>query len=163
VYSEPGRGTTFKIYLPPVDEGDRVESVPALRAARATTGDETVLLVEDEPAVRGFVERTLTDAGYQVLATEGPDAAFTMALRHSGRIHLLLTDIVMPGRSGKALADELARFRVGLATLFMSGYTDDVLLGHSILENGVPFLEKPFTAEQLKERVRQVLDGDWHA
>jgi signal transduction histidine kinase len=156
VYSEPGHGTTFKVYLPRVDAPVVAETV---RVAAPSTGRETVLLTEDEAAVRVLARRTLERAGYQVLEADGGEAALRLAESHAGTIHLLLSDVVMPGIGGRELAERLQRQRPDVALLFMSGYTDDAILRHGMLVEGTPFLEKPFTPAGLREKVRAVLDA----
>lgn len=158
VYSEVNRGTTFKIYLPRVRE----EAGPAASSAAGAVGlggTETVLLVEDEDGVRALAEETLTAAGYRVLsARHGPDA-LVRAHGHQGRIHLLLTDVVMPGMSGRELADRLLPVIPHLKVLYMSGYTDNAVVHQGVLDPGVAYLPKPFSPEGLLRKVRAVLDA----
>jgi CheY-like chemotaxis protein len=154
VYSEPGRGTTFKVYLPRVDL--EVEAAPA--AAAVPVGREVVLLVEDEPTVRLLARRTLQRAGYQVIEAEKGETGLRLAAEHAGPIDLLLTDVVMPGGGGRELAERLLADRPDTRVLYMSGYTDDAVLRHGLLEAGVRFLEKPFTPSGLLRKVREVLD-----
>jgi signal transduction histidine kinase len=157
VTSEVGRGTTFRIYLP------RVE-VPAAARKRAgadspLTGRETVLIVEDEEGVRRASERILKAVGYRVLtAASGPEA-LQIAARHVGEIDLLLTDVVMPGMSGPEVAARLEKERPNLAVLYMSGYADEAISRHGAPAGGVQFIPKPFSVEQLRRKVREVLDG----
>ncbi|HET8655074.1 MAG TPA: ATP-binding protein [Longimicrobiaceae bacterium] len=157
VYSEPGHGTAFKVYLPRVDAPVSLDT--ALIGAPAT-GRETVLLAEDDRAVRVLARRALEHAGYQVLEADGGEEALRIADAHAGTIHLLLSDVVMPGLGGRELAERLQGRRPGIAVLFMSGYTDDAILRHGMLAEGTPFLEKPFTPGGLCEKVRGVLDRD---
>jgi CheY-like chemotaxis protein len=158
VYSELGQGTTFKIYLPREFAAKRRTSTPP-PAARRSTGTETILVVEDEEALRNVARRTLDAAGYRVLiAADGEEALLTGA-RHAGDIHLLLTDVVMPHMSGKVLAQQLSRTRPTLKVLYMSGYTDDAIVHHGVLDAGTHFLGKPFTGADLVRKVREVLDG----
>jgi len=156
VYSEPGQGATFKVYLPAVEGGagpHRTGEVP-VPTARAS---ETVLLVEDEPAVRSVSSRVLREAGYTVLeAFHGPQA-LDLVMRHPGPIDVLVTDVIMPQMSGRELAEQLVVLRPGLKVLYVSGYTDDSILHHGVLEPGVFFLEKPFTPEAILRKLRQVL------
>jgi len=157
VYSEPDHGTTFKIYLPRVD-------APAERAAVAAVapvarGTETVLLAEDAAAVRAVARQVLERQGYTVLEAPDGELALHLAQRHSGPIHLLLTDVVMPGMSGRQLADRLAHARPDIKVLYASGYTDDSVVRHGVLEEGTPYLQKPFTPESLARKVRDVLDS----
>jgi CheY-like chemotaxis protein len=154
--SELGVGTTFRIYLPRVDE--KVEKAVQRAPIGKVEGSETVLLVEDEIAVRVLVRRVLDRAGYRVFeAASGPDA-LALLERIDTPIDILLTDVVMPGMSGRVLADQLcARFPT-LRVLFMSGYTDEAIVHHGVLDPGVAFLEKPFTPDILLLRLREVLD-----
>jgi two-component system, cell cycle sensor histidine kinase and response regulator CckA len=158
VYSEPGLGTTFKIYLPRVDRP--VEVVETLKAeAKLPGGTETILLVEDEPSVRLLVRTTLESNGYQVLEATNGAEALLIGEQHQGRIHFLLTDLVMPGISGRMLAEQLAPRRPELKVLFLSGYTDDVVVRHGALNAGMAFLQKPFTPDALARKVREVMDA----
>ena len=155
VYSEPGRGTTFKIYLPHVhDAEDAVEPEP-IRPGRGT---ETILIVEDEDEVRALAGEILGTYGYEVLQARTPADALLIAERHTGPIHLLLTDVVMPGMSGRRLADQLAPLRPEMTVLFMSGYTDEAIVHHGTLDAGTPFIQKPFTPDVLAAGIRRVLD-----
>jgi len=156
-YSEPGRGTTFKVYLPRVDAP--VDRLPVRAAARSTRGSETILVVEDEPALREIIHRVLEKQGYTVVEASTPAAALTLARNQAGPIHLLLSDVVLPGRSGRALADELLVQRADLKVLFMSGYTEDVIVQRGVLAPGTPFINKPFSADRLAAKVREVLDA----
>ena len=157
VYSEPGRGSTFKIYLPCVEgAAAAAESVPV--AAPPALGSETVLLVEDESDLRELAGEVLAARGYAVLQAGAPAEALQLAERHAGPIHLLVTDVVMPGMSGRELADRLLRAYPALRVLFMSGYTDTAIVHHAVLDPGTPFLHKPFTPDALARKVRDVLD-----
>jgi len=157
VYSEPGRGTTFKIYLPRVDEPVDV-SAPRRDPAEPAFGSETILLVEDEERVRALVRTILAHHGYTVLDAPHPDEALVTSARHLGPIHLLLTDVVMPQMSGPGLADRLTPTRPEMKVLYMSGYTDNAVVQHGVLAPGAAFLQKPFTPDQLARTVRDVLD-----
>jgi len=158
VYSETGRGTTFKIYLPRVEEAvSRAE--PAVSTTEAPSGSETVLIVEDENGIRQLVCELLREKGYKVLVAPDPGEALRIGEDHTGRIHLTLTDVVMPTMSGKEMAERLVLSRSDMKVLYMSGYTDDAIFHHGILEPGIHFLEKPFTPLTLLQKVRQVLDG----
>jgi two-component system cell cycle sensor histidine kinase/response regulator CckA len=157
VYSELGRGTTFKIYLPQVDA--EPDAVPPSKPALELSGTETVLLVEDEAPVRQVARRILERLGYQVLIPDSPQEAASLCKSHAGPIHLLVTDVVMPHVSGPKLAAELAGLRPGLKLLFMSGYTDGSIDAHVVIERGAAFLQKPFSSELLARKVRSVLDG----
>jgi two-component system cell cycle sensor histidine kinase/response regulator CckA len=156
VYSEVGKGTTFKIYLPRVDAEVGLE-----RPAVVTTdvqGDETVLLVEDEPQVRGVARRILERQGYLVLVPQSAEEALRLAEDYAGTIHLLVTDVVMPRMNGSELSRLLRQQRPGLRVLFVSGYTDGSIGALGMLEDGAAFLQKPFTSESLARKVRSVLD-----
>jgi hypothetical protein len=157
VYSEPGLGTTFKIYLPQVDS---VAERSAAGAAPATLlrGTETVLLVEDAAAVRAVARQALARQGYTVLEAPNGAEALQIAASHPGPIHLLLTDVVMPGLSGRQLSDQLALLRPETKVLYTSGYTDDAVVRHGVLEAGIAYLQKPFTVDGLARKVREVLD-----
>jgi len=157
VYSEPGLGTTFKIYLPRVDA---VAESGATAAAASTShrGTETVLLVEDAAAVRSVTHHALHRQGYTVLDAENGAEALRIAASHTGPIHLLFTDVVMPGLSGRQLADQLAAVRPETKVLYTSGYTDDAVVRHGVLESGIAYLQKPFTVDGLARKVREVLD-----
>ena len=157
VYSEPGHGTTFKIYLPRVDAP--AERVAVASVAPVARGTETVLLAEDAAAVRAVARQVLERLGYTVLEAPDGELALHLAQRHAGPIHLLLTDVVMPGMSGRQLADRLALARPDMKVLYASGYTDDSVVRHGVLEEGTPYLQKPFTPESLARKVRDVLDS----
>ncbi len=154
VYSEPGIGTTFKVYLPRVEAPAEVAA--AEQAALALYGSETVLLCEDEQQIRDLVEHMLKRQGYRVLTAAAPDEALAIALREP--FHLVLTDVVMPRMSGFDLVRELAALRPGIKWLFMSGYTDTQIMRGRDLTEGVEFLQKPFSAAALSSTVRRVLD-----
>ena len=158
VYTEPGKGTTFKIYLPRIDEPLEVHP-PGKAEAEARSGTETVLLVEDEPAVRMLVLETVKLKGYRVLEAHNGAEALSIAAQHQGPIHLLITDVVMPEMGGRVLAERLAASRLGMKVLYMSGYTDNAIVHHGVLEPGTAFLQKPFTPEALALKVRDVLDA----
>ncbi|HUF93900.1 MAG TPA: PAS domain S-box protein [Candidatus Limnocylindria bacterium] len=155
VYSEPGVGTVFKIYLPRTDAAPEAEPPGNTTAAEGT---ETVLLVEDEAEVRSLAREVLERLGYTLLEANSADDALLIAERHVGLIDLLLTDVVMPRMSGGALAEALASLRPETKILFMSGYTDDAIVRHGVLEKGVDLLEKPFSPRTLAAKVRAVLD-----
>lgn len=156
VYSEPGRGSSFKLYLPRVDAAldDGRSSVPAAQAQ----GDETILLVEDEHAIRNVARRILERRGYTVLTPESVEDAVSLGRHHDGPIHLLLTDVVMPGVNGVELAARLSAVRPGLKVLYMSGYTDGTIASQHLLEQGTSFVQKPFSADVLARMVRGTLD-----
>ncbi len=155
--SEPGEGSCFEVYLPHVD--DDVARGSARQPTPKSSGSETILLVEDEDAVRAFERRALTGAGYRVLeACNGAEAVALFEMR-AAEIDMLVTDIVMPGMSGRELADTLLARAPGLPVLYVSGYTDDAVLRHGVLTAEASFLEKPFSAGALCTRVRSVLDA----
>ncbi len=157
VYSEPGKGTTFKIYLPEVEVSEEKADEKAESTSRAV-GSETILLVEDDKGVRKVASRILCKGGYKVLEAESGGDALLIVEQHDGPIALILTDVVMPRMSGKQLADRLATVRPDMAVLFMSGYTANAIAHHGVLEVGIPFVEKPFSEETLLKKVREVLD-----
>ena len=157
VYSEPGQGTSFKIYLPAVDA--TAERTTAAATTPAPRGTETVLLVEDAAAVRAVTKQILERQGYTVLEAPDGEAGLRLAQRHRGVIHLLLTDVVMPRVGGRELAEQLARLRPDVKVLYASGYTDDSVVRHGILESGTAYLQKPFSPESLARKVRDVLDA----
>jgi CheY-like chemotaxis protein len=156
VYSEVGKGTTFKVYLPRVKDAVQV-SLPAL-APTTRKGHETILLVEDEPAVRELTQMVLSERGYKVIEAQTPKDAERLAGNNGVEIHLLLTDVVMPGMSGRELAKRLTERYPNLRVLYMSGYTYNVIARDGTLEEGISFLQKPFTPQVLAERVREALD-----
>ena len=158
VHSEPGAGTTFRIVLPEAGVEADVPTPAPLEDA-PVTGTETVLVAEDDPAVRALVSHVLRRLGYEVLEAAAPSQAELMAERHSGPIHMLLSDVVMPGIRGPELARRIVRLHPEARVLFMSGYTDDAVVAHGVLEGEGEFLEKPFTPTALGRRVRTVLDG----
>jgi PAS domain S-box-containing protein len=155
VYSEIGHGTTFKIYLPRVEEAVVEAALP--EAVAVLGGTETVLVVEDQAEVRDYAATTLKAYGYRVIKAENAGEALLLYERE--RIDLLLTDVVMPNISGRELAGRLGKMQPGIKVLFMSGYTDNVVAHHGVLEKGVAFIQKPFSPERLALRVRQVLAG----
>jgi hypothetical protein len=155
VYSEPGRGSSFKVYFPTVQ-------APASRPAdqpdfELLSGSETILIVEDEPSLRELLRRVLAQHGYVAVAAATAEEALTIARRHTGPLHLLITDVVLPQMNGRVLADELAAIRPETRVLFMSGYTDDAVVRSGSVERGAPFLQKPFTPEGVARKVREVL------
>ena len=157
LYSEPGQGTTFRIYLPR-REGEAREAESAAATQAAPGGDETVLLVEDEPSLLLLAQRLLGQLGYTVLAAGSPEDALRLAKDHPGDIDLLITDVVMPGMSGRDLSQCLLDVRPDLKCLFMSGYTADVITQRGVLDEGIQFLQKPFTRQVLAVKVREVID-----
>ena len=159
VYSEVNRGTTFKIYLPQVtDEVDRL--APDSHKKGGIRGSETILFVEDEASVRELVRDYLVASGYCVLEAGDGTQALKVAGAHPGPIHILITDVVMPHLSGPELATKLGVERPNLKVLFISGYTDDTVFRHGVLEGGVAFLQKPFNLKALSQKIREVLTDD---
>jgi PAS domain S-box-containing protein len=156
VYSEPQHGTTFKIYLPQYIEDEHVREAP-IPLTVPEGGEETVLLVEDDVRLRQLTERVLRANGYAVLAAADGAGALAAAAAHEGPIHLVLSDVVMPGMSGRGLVERLTAVRPTIRTLFMSGYTDDDVMRRGIFDRQTAFLEKPFTPEQLLAKVGEVL------
>ncbi len=161
VYSEVGIGSTFKVYLPAVDAPAEVPaSAPQPSVGR---GSETVLLVEDEDGVRALMRQVLHKHGYNVLESRHGGEALLMCERHSGKIDLLLTDVVLEQMSGRELAERLLKVRPTMKVLYVSGYADDAIVHHGVLNAGVAFLQKPFTTEGLARKIRYVLDGSARA
>lgn len=158
VTSEPGRGTEFRIFFPRCTEVVTRASSSEASVEAIPRGTETVLLVEDEPGVRGLAVAVLESSGYTVLSAEQPDQAIEICAQHAGPIHLLLTDVVMPGLSGQEVARAVAASRPDIKVLFMSGYTADIALRHRVLATSA-YLQKPFTPAALARKVRDVLDG----
>jgi two-component system, cell cycle sensor histidine kinase and response regulator CckA len=154
VYSEPGQGTTFKVYLPRAGQTARLQQAPA-SPAESLRGSETILLVEDEEALRGLARSLLEDSGYTVLEAELPEAATEIARQHRGTIHLLFTDMVMPGMNGRILAANLAAIRPDMKVVYMSGYTGFTNAG--LADPDISLLAKPFTRETLLRKVREAL------
>jgi DNA-binding response OmpR family regulator len=155
--SAPGKGATFQIFLPRIEEV--VTPVAENKSPAATLqGTETVLLVEDAEALRKLARSFLLEHGFSVLVASNGEEATQVAKNFSGPIHLLLTDVVMPGMNGRALSDHLHPKRPEMKVLFMSGYTDSFIAGHGVLEEGMHLLHKPFTEEVLIGKIREVLD-----
>jgi PAS domain S-box-containing protein len=159
VYSEPGKGTTFKVYLPRIDQAVEVIAPTRALVDELSRGSETILLAEDEEAVCSLVRGVLESRGYDVLKTKGANEALEIGERHKKHIHLLLTDVVMPQMSGRELAEHLAPLHPETKVLYMSGYTDSAVVHHGLLDPGTTFLQKPFTPDALTLKVREVLDG----
>lgn len=156
VYSELGQGTVFKVYFPAAGEAPAERQ--AVKDTGSASGSETILVVEDEEGVRSLIRLALVSGGYKVLLTEDAEKALAMCASHEGPIHLLLTDVVMPKMSGPAVAEKVSALRPGMKVLFMSGYTDDAIVHHGVLTEGVPFIQKPFSPVSLRQKVREVLD-----
>jgi two-component system, cell cycle sensor histidine kinase and response regulator CckA len=159
VYSEVGQGTTFKVYLPRVDEGAQ-EYRRSAEVEEALYGAETVLLVEDEEMVRKLARQVLEMYGYQVLEAANGGAALLICERHRGEIALLLTDVVMPEMSGRELTGRLLQLRPEMRVLYMSGYTDNAIVHQGVLDEGTDFIQKPFSPDILARKIREVLDKD---
>jgi CheY-like chemotaxis protein len=158
VYSEVGKGTTFKIYLPRVDGGTERDG-PHTTPAELPQGRETVLLTEDEEQVRQMIRVILEMNGYCILEAASGEEALALYKQHEGQIDLVMTDVVMPQMSGRELAQSLESLHPGIKVLYMSGYTDDAIVRHGLLDQEIAFLQKPFTPDALMRKVREVLDA----
>ncbi len=156
VYAEPGHGSVFKVYLPRVFEPAEERPTPAEEVV-AVEATETILVAEDDEAVRGIAVLALSRAGYEVIAAESGPMAMTLAAGQPGQINLLVTDVVMGEMSGRQLAQELGQLRPDMRTLFVSGYAENTIVHHGVLDEGVSFLPKPFTPTALVRKVREVL------
>ena len=157
VRSEPNQGTTFEIHLPRVEVALNALSNTDPESSRR--GDETILLVEDEEQILNLGCRILTKYGYRVLTAQDPGGAVELVKRHAGQIHLLITDVIMPAMNGKELKHQIEALQPGIHCLFMSGYTADVIAHHGVLEEGINYLQKPFTVQTLTGKVRRVIEG----
>jgi CheY-like chemotaxis protein len=157
VYSQPGKGTTFRCYFQPAAMDTARDTTPGISDDHSR-GKETVLVAEDEAQMRTLLRRCLTDRGYSVLEASHGREALDVAAAHAGPIHLLLTDVVMPHMSGKELAQRLLAERPGLRVLFISGYSDEAIERHGVLAPGSAFLQKPIRPDELNRSVRQILD-----
>lgn len=157
-YSEPGKGATFKVYLPAI--AAEVDAAVASKAKAPGGRGETILLVEDEKSLRATCSLFLEILGYHVLVAETPGDALKLTAQHPGDIHVLLTDVVMPGMDGLQLAKRICAIKPGVKVLYMSGYTADVIARRGVLDEGVQFLAKPFSRDDLARKVRQVLEPD---
>jgi CheY-like chemotaxis protein len=156
VVSAPNRGATFTLYFPQATEpSDLLETAVPVELP---SGDETILLVEDEGRVRRLARRVLQDCGFTVIPAENGSEALRKCAEHEGRIDLLVTDVIMPGMNGRQLHEEIRKTLPDLQALYVSGYPGDVIADHGVLDEGVHFLPKPFTAEALMRKVREVLD-----
>jgi PAS domain S-box-containing protein len=158
LYSEPNKGTSFKIYLPCV--GEEAMRATGGNPGLESKGTETLLLVEDEDQVRRIVKAILEQQGYDVLTASNGEEALKIAEQHGRRIHMLMTDVVMPLMSGRQLAEALTSIRPDLKVLYMSGYTDDAIVRHGLLDASLSFIQKPFDAATAARKVRQVLDSE---
>jgi CheY-like chemotaxis protein len=157
VYTEPGKGTTFKVYLPAVmDSAEPLVPVEEITAV-LYNGSETILLAEDEDIVRDLVMKVLRAGGYKVLPARDGMEAIRIGDSHKGTIHLLVTDVVMPRMSGRELVGRILPARPQMKVLYMSGYTENAIVHHGVLEEGVEFIQKPFKTTDLVRRVREVL------
>jgi CheY-like chemotaxis protein len=154
-YSEPGVGTTMRVYLPCVEQAPEPRAVKPEELPR---GNETILLVEDDLPVRATAARILGNQGYQVMEAGDAAGALGMLDGKGLTIHLMITDVVLPGMNGRELAEQVAALRPDIRVLYVSGYTDDVILQHRLVERDVTLLQKPFTANSLATKVREVLD-----
>ena len=159
VYSELGHGTTFRIYLPRDLSAMAATTIKPKTVTIRTGGVETVLVVEDEAALRAIAQRALVVAGYKVLIAADGNEALQICAQHPGNIHLLLTDVIMPGMNGRVLAQRVLKMRPTLKVVYMSGYTDNAIIHHGVLDAGMHFLAKPFVPSSLTRKVREVLDS----
>jgi CheY-like chemotaxis protein len=159
VYSELERGTTFKIYLPRVPDAATATSDEDKKNKKIARGSETVLVVEDAQPLRELAREILEDSGYTVLEAANAGDAEKVVERYQAPIHLLLTDVIMPGMDGRRLAEILVPRRPQMKVLYMSGYPDEAIVNHGILDAGIALLQKPFTGEALTQKVREVLDN----
>jgi CheY-like chemotaxis protein len=157
VYSEAGKGTTFKIYLPRVFEPPE-ELKKEVPVEKIPQGNETVLVIEDDGSVRKVTVDLLRVQGYKVLEAMGGEAALIICEKEKNPIHLILTDVVMPQMNGPQVIERLMQVRQDFKALYMSGYADEAVLHHRLLERGVSIIHKPFTVEKLAKKVREVLD-----
>ncbi len=160
VYSEPGQGSVFKVYLPLLETAGHLQAVQTRNVEGAAAGAETVLLVEDEPSILKMAGKLLRGLGYTVLAAGTPGEAMRIAREYPGTIDLLMTDVIMPEMNGRELARNLLSLYPGMKRLFMSGYTANVIAHHGVLDAGVHFLQKPFSTADLAGKLREVLDSD---
>lgn len=159
VYSEADKGTTFKIYLPRVDDGINGDNDPKQLAA-VLGGNETILLVEDEGQVRQIAQQILESLGYRVMTAENGEQALTLATAYPDEINLMVTDVVMPQMGGRELVERLSPLRRDLRVVFMSGYTDDAIVRHGLIDDRLEFIQKPFTADSLARKIRATLDAE---
>jgi CheY-like chemotaxis protein len=158
VYSEPGHGTTFKLYLPCVEE-HALPNKLSMSLPTSPNGDETILLVEDEDAVRALTRHALQSFGYTVLEASGGADVIEIFQHCALTIDIVVSDVVIPKISGRELIERLRQIRPDIRVLYFSGYTDDVVIRQGVLEAGVAFLQKPFTPKALAAKIREVLDG----
>jgi len=159
VYSEPDRGTSFKIYLPRVDQPVELTGAET-RSKTVQRGTETILLVEDDPQLRQLSSSVLTHCGYKVLAAGGPEEGLAICKENHRDIRLLVTDVVMPRMNGRQLAEQIAQISPSVKVLYISGYTSNAIVHYGVLDPGLWFLPKPFTLSALVAKVREVLDAN---
>jgi CheY-like chemotaxis protein len=157
VDSAPGQGTTFRIYLPRV--ANVTDAKPAVAPVPAPTATETLLVVEDEDSVRRTARRMLESSGYTVLTARSAAEALLMLERHGQKVHLMLTDVVLPRMSGPDLVARLAEIQPGISVLYTSGHTDNAALRGAVLVGGIEFISKPYTTAELTRKVRDILDS----
>jgi CheY-like chemotaxis protein len=160
IYSEPGRGTTFSVYLPRHERP--VKQLVERSFAYVPRGNETILLVEDEPAILDVAAKLLQEQGYAVLPAGTPEKAIDLARAHPSGIDLLITDVIMPEMNGRDLSTHLLSIHPGMKRLYISGYTADVIAHHGVLDEGMYFIQKPFNLVTLAAKVREVLDAAAH-
>jgi CheY-like chemotaxis protein len=161
VYSEPEKGTIFKIYLPRHKEvGIAGQTSKEGVVGAAVGGNETILLVEDEPAILKMTARILQSLGYDVITASNPGEAVRLVKEFKAEIHLLMTDVIMPGMNGRDLADRLMTLKKGMKCLFMSGYTSDIVANQGVLSEGVSFIQKPFSQKELAAKIRDVFNEE---
>jgi len=158
VYSELGFGTTFKVYLPRAGGSPATLTGADVSSTETLRGTEAILIVEDEEAVRALTHTMLEALGYKVFEARDGTEALDVSSRQNEKLHLLVTDVIMPGMNGRQLFERLRRTMPGLKVLYISGYTDDAILHHGVLEPNTPFLQKPFSSHGLACKVREVLD-----
>jgi CheY-like chemotaxis protein len=158
VYSEPGGGTTFKIYFPSVDQAAEVLGADR-RTGNGMRGTETILLVEDDPQLRQLSSSVLAHCGYRMLVANGPEEGLMIARANQKDIRLLITDVVMPGMNGRQLAEQILQASPNMKVLYISGYTNNAIVHYGVLDKGLWFLPKPFTLAALMSKVREVLDA----
>jgi CheY-like chemotaxis protein len=159
-YSEPGMGTSFKIYLPRVPGEDSESEMAQAASALSEGGSETILLVEDEPMVLNLTTSILKNAGYKVVTASTPRQALEKMAHQTDPVHIMITDVVMPGMSGPTLANTLVSEYPEMKIIFMSGYTDAAVVENRFIQPGSVFLQKPFSPDALKAKIRELLDGD---